>query len=69
VSGRATARRTLTWAALALLGAGCAGATPDAPDYRGIPQWSSRAIPKPRRVPHGPRRQAHGRALCRLDDA
>ena len=48
MSGRATARRTLAWAALALLGAGCAGATPDAPDYRGIPQWSSRAIPEAR---------------------
>ncbi len=45
---RATARRALSWAALAMLGAGCAGATVDAPDYRGVPKWSSRARPEAR---------------------
>ncbi len=39
-----TARRTLVWAALAVLGAGCAGTSPDVPDYRGVPKWSSRAM-------------------------
>jgi L-cysteine S-thiosulfotransferase len=48
VSGRATTRRTLAWAALVLLGVGCAGSRPPAPDYRGIPRWSSRAIPEAR---------------------
>ena len=45
---RATARRALARAALAALSAGCAGTAPDAPDYRGIPRWSSRAIPEAR---------------------
>ena len=45
---RATARRALAGAALAALSAGCAGTAPDAPDYRGIPRWSSRAIPEAR---------------------
>jgi len=43
-----TARRTLVWAALAVLGAGCAGTSPAVPDYRGVPKWSSRAIPEAR---------------------
>jgi sulfur-oxidizing protein SoxA len=33
---------------LALLGAGCAGTTPEAPDYRGLPAWTSRAVPEAR---------------------
>ena len=45
---RATGRRAVAWAALAALSAGCAGTAPDVPDYRGVPKWSSRAIPEAR---------------------
>jgi sulfur-oxidizing protein SoxA len=44
----ATARRALRWVAFAALGAGCAGTAPDVPDYRGVPKWSSRAVPEAR---------------------
>jgi L-cysteine S-thiosulfotransferase len=40
--------RALRWAALAALSAGCAGTTLDAPDYSGVPKWSSRALPEAR---------------------
>jgi sulfur-oxidizing protein SoxA len=33
---------------LALVSAGCAGASPEAPDYRGVPAWTSRAVPEAR---------------------
>ena len=45
---RATARRALRWAALTALSAGCAGTAVDVPDYRSVPQWSSRAVPEAR---------------------
>jgi L-cysteine S-thiosulfotransferase len=44
----ATARRALRWMAFAALGAGCAGTAPDVPNYRGVPKWSSRAVPEAR---------------------
>jgi sulfur-oxidizing protein SoxA len=34
--------------ALVLLSAGCAGTALDVPDYSGVPQWSSRALPEAR---------------------
>jgi sulfur-oxidizing protein SoxA len=45
---RARARRALEWAVLALVSAGCAGASPGTPDYRGVPAWTSRAVPEAR---------------------
>jgi sulfur-oxidizing protein SoxA len=44
----AKARRALRWAALAVVGAGCAGTTLDVPDYSAIPTWTSRALPEAR---------------------
>jgi len=41
-------RRALWWAGLATLSVGCAGAVPDAPDYRDVPRWTSRALPAAR---------------------
>ena len=41
-------RRAARWTALAVLAAGCAGATSDTPDYKGLPAWTSRAIPEAR---------------------
>src|SRR5262249_57267056 len=45
---RAAAWRAPRWVALVALSAGCAGSAVEAPDYRGIPTWSSRAVPAAR---------------------
>jgi len=45
---RATAWRAPRWVALVALSAGCAGSTVEAPDYSGVPKWSSRAVPEAR---------------------
>jgi L-cysteine S-thiosulfotransferase len=48
VNRGATTRRALRSAAFALLAAGCAGASVEAPDYSAIPKWTSRALPEGR---------------------
>src|SRR5262249_56045422 len=45
---RAAAWRAPRWVALVALSAGCAASALEAPDYRGVPTWSSRAIPEAR---------------------
>ncbi len=44
----ATTRRALRWAAFVMLSAGCAGTSPDVPDYNAVPKWTSRALPEAR---------------------
>jgi L-cysteine S-thiosulfotransferase len=44
----ATTRRALRWAAFVVLSAGCAGTSPDVPDYNAVPKWTSRALPEAR---------------------
>jgi L-cysteine S-thiosulfotransferase len=44
----APTRRALRWAAFVMLSAGCAGTSPDVPDYNAVPKWTSRALPEAR---------------------
>ena len=68
---RAPALLLSRWAALVALSAGCAGPVADVPDYRGLPKWTSRAVPEARgdfqTLPDGKRAAARYRGWTTLD--